>query len=345
MAEPVDSSRPGFSAGGVHSLSPIEPDREARSGSTAAAAQSPGAAPATLGRRTFLRQAGVASTAAALGVAAVAATAGRATAATEANPATSRLSRWVMVFDLKRCDGCAGLGIPPQCTQYCNWARFVPEGHQWLEVYQRENVPDVPGSGENYLPAPCMQCQNAPCVNVCPVGATFHNPEGIVLIDQQRCIGCRLCMAACPYDRRFFNWGEPVQPANVKAAPYNVQTQAPAIKGTVMKCDFCTERAAAGGLPYCVEGCPRGGIYFGDLETDVATNGEEVVQLSRLLKENEAFRYKEELGTRPRVYYINGHGEQAPRKTDHEETFLKSELEWPWREIIQQAQKVQEVAA
>jgi molybdopterin-containing oxidoreductase family iron-sulfur binding subunit len=244
-----------------------------------------------------------------------------------------------MVIDLKRCDGCSGLGLPPQCTQYYNWARFAPEEQQWLEVYQPE-VNDLPNAGNQFLPAPCMQCQNAPCVNVCPVAATFHNPEGVVLIDQERCIGCRLCMAACPYDRRFFNWGEPVQPQHVKETPYNVQTQTPAIKGTVMKCDFCTERAEAGGLPFCVEGCPRGGIYFGDLEEDIATNGQEVVQLSRLLNENEGFRYKEELGTKPRVYYIQGHGEEAPRKTHHERDFLKDKLEWPWRRMAAQIENL-----
>ncbi len=279
-------------------------------------------------RRSFLRRVGVLS-AASLGALAGAARA----AATQPPPEGPRLRQWAMVIDLRRCDGCAGLEIPPQCTQYCTWGRFVPEGQQWLEVYAKETVPDLPDSGIQYLPAPCMQCQNAPCVNVCPVGATFHTPEGTVLIDQTRCIGCRFCMAACPYDRRFFNWGEPVQPPQVKAAPYNVQTQTPALKGTVMKCDFCTEQVALGGLPYCVLGCPRGSIYFGDLEEDIATNGEEVVQLSGLLRRHEAFRYKEELGTRPRVYYINGHGELAPRKTSHENTFRKADLEWPWREL------------
>lgn len=257
--------------------------------------------------------------------------------ATAAAPGGARLRQWAMVIDLRRCDGCAGLAIPPQCTQHCTWARFVPEGQQWLEVYTRETVPDLPEGGLQYLPAPCMQCQNAPCVNVCPVGATFHTPEGAVLIDQERCIGCRFCMAACPYDRRFFNWGDPVQPPQVKSAPYNVRTQTPALRGTVMKCDFCTEQVAVGGLPFCILACPRGSLYFGDLEEDLATNGEDVVQLSRLLRDNEAFRYKEELGTRPRVYYINGHGELAPRKTQHEETFRKPDLEWPWHEMARAA--------
>lgn len=245
---------------------------------------------------------------------------------------TVRLRRWAMVIDTRRCDGCASLGVPPQCTQYCIWGRFVPEGQQWLEVFRNEG--QFPGEGVQFLAAPCMQCQNAPCANVCPVGATFHTPEGVVLIDQERCIGCRLCMAACPYDRRFFNWSEPVQPAAVKRRPYDVQTQTPAMKGTVMKCDFCTDRANAGGLPYCVEGCPHGAIYFGDLEEDIATNGQEIVQLSSFLQTNQAFRYKEELGTEPRVYYIGGPLQPQPPATNHEREFLKERLEWPWRRVV-----------
>ena len=252
-----------------------------------------------------------------------------------------RVRRWVMVIDLRACDGCAGLGVPPQCTQNCNWARFVPAGQQWIECFQT-SVSDLPGADSDYLVAPCMQCQNAPCVNVCPVGASFHSPEGVVLIDQERCIGCRLCMAACPYDRRFFNWGEPDQPPQVKAAPYDIQTQVPAIKGTVMKCDFCTDKMAAGGLPTCVEVCPHHAVYMGDLEEGIATNGAEMVDLQMLLNQDGVQRYKEELGTEPRVYYIPGHGESASfdpeaeakgfSKVEHPD-FAKDRLEWPWAKI------------
>ncbi len=254
---------------------------------------------------------------------------------------SARVRRWAMVIDLRKCDGCSSLGVPPQCTQNCNWARFVPEGQQWIECYQT-SVSDVPGADSDYLLAPCMQCQNAPCVNVCPVGASFHTPEGVVLIDQERCIGCRLCMAACPYDRRFFNWGEPVQPPQAKTAPYNVETQIPAMKGTVMKCDFCTDRMAAGGLPTCVETCPHHAIYMGDLEEGIATNGAEMVDLELLLNQDGVQRYKEDLGTEPRVYYIPGHGElvsindeakeRGYSQAEHPE-FKKDGLEWPWARI------------
>lgn len=264
----------------------------------------------------------------------------------ETEESTNRLRRWAMVVDLRRCDGCTGLGLPPQCTQYCIWGRLVPEGQEWVEVYTvrtSEHLSPSEDGSPMCLPAFCMQCQNAPCANVCPVGATFHAPDGVVLIDQMRCIGCRLCMAACPYDRRFFNWSEPVQPDWVKKVPYEVRTQVPAIRGTVMKCDFCTERAAAGGLPFCVDGCPNGAIYFGDLEQDVATNGREIVKLSRFLEENHAFRYKEELGTEPRVWYIPGHGqlvrEGQGSANPGAHRPLRERLEWPWRTLAAAARQ------
>jgi molybdopterin-containing oxidoreductase family iron-sulfur binding subunit len=259
----------------------------------------------------------------------------------EQGEASARIRRWAMVIDLRACDGCEGLGVPPQCTQACNWSRFVPEGQQWIEVYEPA-AGHLPEGGNHFLPAPCMQCQNAPCVNVCPVGASFHTPEGVVLIDQERCIGCRLCMAACPYDRRFFNWGDPVQPAMVQQVPYDVRTQLPAMRGTVMKCDFCMDRTSAGGLPACVEGCPRGAMYMADLEEGIATNGRQVVEVAELLEQDGVQRYKEELGTEPRVYFIPGHGEDAPFDEGAEEKgfarselprFRKDALEWPWREM------------
>jgi molybdopterin-containing oxidoreductase family iron-sulfur binding subunit len=153
-------------------------------------------------------------------------------------------------------------------------------------------------------------------VNVCPVAATFSTPEGTVLIDQERCIGCRICMAACPYDRRFFNWGEPPIPPEALLADYSIERQIPAKKGTVMKCDFCPEHV-------------RTGIYYGDLEDDVATNGKDIVAASRFMSENDAYRLKEDKGTKPRVQYIPGHGEDVGRDSS-EEGLLP--MEWPWEE-------------
>jgi len=163
------------------------------------------------------------------------------------------------------------------------------------------------------------------------VGATFTTPEGTVLIDQGRCIGCRICMAACPYDRRFFNWGNPPAPPESKLADYHVEHQVPAKRGTVMKCDFCPDMARAGKLPYCAQACPTNAIYYGDFEEDIATNGVELVQLSRFLTDNQAFRLKEDFGTKPRVYYVPGHGEAVGRNPY---TKGRKATKWPWQEKI-----------
>ncbi len=234
-----------------------------------------------------------------------------------------RLRRWAMVIDLRYCDGCQSTGKPPQCTEACIEGHFAPEPMEWIQVYE----PSLPGGGTQFVPTPCQQCQNAPCVNVCPVGATFSTPEGVVLIDQDRCIGCRLCMEACPYDRRFFNWGEPPIPPEATLMEYDPMHQAPAQKGTVMKCNFCPHLARAGRLPYCAQACPNQAIYYGDLEEDLATNGEQVVKLSRLLSGDSSYRLKENLGTQPRVYYIPGHGELVGRDAY---TSGRLPTQWPW---------------
>jgi Fe-S-cluster-containing dehydrogenase component/Ni/Fe-hydrogenase subunit HybB-like protein len=242
-----------------------------------------------------------------------------------------RLRRWAMVIDLRRCDGCQSVGKPPQCTAACIQGHLAPEPMEWIQVYEDP----LPGGGTSFVPTPCQQCQNAPCVNVCPVGATFATPEGPVLIDQQRCIGCRICMEACPYDRRFFNWGDPAVPAESLFMEYNPEHQSPAIRGTVMKCDFCPDMARAGRLPYCVQACPNNAIYYGDLEEDAATNRVEVVKLSRFLTENSTSRLKEHLGTEPRVYYIAGHGELVGRDAYHTG---RLPTQWPWQEHAEGSQ-------
>ncbi len=241
--------------------------------------------------------------------------------------AGGRLRRWAMVIDLRRCDGCQSVGKPPQCTEACIQGHFAPEPMEWIQVYEAPLGP----KGTQFVPTPCQQCQNAPCVNVCPVGATFATPEGTVLIDQQRCIGCRICMEACPYDRRFFNWGNAPIPPEAMFLEYSPEHQDPAIRGTVMKCDFCPDMARAGRLPYCAQGCPNDAIYYGDLEEDVATNGREVVKLSRFLAENTSYRQKEELGTKPRVHYIPGHGEAVGRLAS---TTGRKPTEWPWQKVL-----------
>lgn len=206
--------------------------------------------------------------------------------------------RWVMIFDLRRCDGCE------KCVKACQKMHFLPESQEWIQIHEMTDA-----TGKTYfMPMLCQMCDNPPCVRVCPVGATFSTDDGGILIDQQACIGCRMCMAACPYGVRFFNWqqGPEVPDFARRSSP---EFQAPQIRGTVGKCDNCLHKVREGGFPACLEACSMEAVYVGDLVDDVATNGRETVVLSRFLRDNDAFRFKEELGTEPRVYYIAGHGQ------------------------------------
>jgi len=238
---------------------------------------------------------------------------------------SGRIRQWTMIIDLAKCDGCQSQGTPPLCTTACIEGHLAPQPMQWIEIYEAE----LAGGGTQFIPTPCMQCENPPCVKVCPVGATFSTPEGTVLIDQERCIGCRICMPACPYDRRFFNWGNPPVPPEAALADYQPEHQVASIRGTVYKCDFCTETVRDGTLPFCVQACPNDAIWYGDLEEDIATNGRTIVKASRMLSDNNSYRLKEDLGTQPRVYYMPGHGEDVGR---HPEDEGRMPTEWPWIE-------------
>lgn len=285
---------------------------------------SPPTLPAELAQGT-LRRRGFLGSPGATGVAAAALVAGagivtwgeaqRAQAA--ATPSTASKDsaagpQWMMVFDLRKCEGCVTQDKPPQCVEGCNAEHFVPKGQDWLQVFKMKTS----GGNSYFLPRPCMQCENAPCLNVCPVGATYRNQEGVILVDHNKCIGCRMCMAACPFDARSFNWGQPENPPGATFARYSPEYPVPHRTGTVEKCMLCAHRTKDGKLPACADACPMNAIYLGDLTQDVATNGQEVVKLSRFLAENSAFRLKEELGTRPRVWYIPGHGQEYGRAID-----------------------------
>ncbi len=229
-----------------------------------------------------------------------------------------------MVIDLKKCEGCVTINSSPQCTQACIAGHFVPKGQEWIQVYEM----DLPGGGSYFMPTPCYHCENAPCVNVCPVAATYHDKDGIVLIDHRRCIGCRLCMAACPYQRRFFNWGTPELPPEAAFAEYSPLYPVPAVKGTVIKCMFCAHLLRDGKLPMCVTGCPMKALYIGDLNENIASNGVEMVELSKFLDKNNAYRHKEELGTQPRVWYLPGHGQRFGREPDDSREFKPPVWSW-----------------
>jgi len=135
------------------------------------------------------------------------------------------------------------------------------------------------------------------------VDATFKRQDGVVLVDSDRCIGCRFCMAACPYSARVFNWGHPA-PSGSKE-PYSPEKGYPRKVGTVEKCDFCPEQLANGVLPACATVCDMGALFLGDEIEDAVTNSKgQTFRLSTLLKDRGAYRHLEELGTSPRVYYL-----------------------------------------
>jgi molybdopterin-containing oxidoreductase family iron-sulfur binding subunit len=216
----------------------------------------------------------------------------------EAAETSEKARQWAMVIDLRKCDGCKA------CTEACQEEHQLPASFEWIKVF---DVKDAQGNAY-HMPRPCFQCESAPCLKVCPVAATFQTPDGVVLVDQDRCIGCRMCMAACPYGARYFNYSAPPGHPHPfqKATP---EHPVPQQQGTVGKCMFCVHRTKDGKLPACVDACGMGAIYIGDLVEDVATNGQETVRLSQFIRDNDAFRYKEELGTSPRVWYIAGHGQ------------------------------------
>lgn len=205
--------------------------------------------------------------------------------------------RWVMVVDLSKCRNAR------KCMDACNSAHQLrPEQHH-MNTLQMQ---DLPNAAPYYMPKNCQHCDNPPCVSVCPVDATFKRGDGIVLIDNERCIGCRFCMAACPYSARIFNWQEPIDSEKHKGETYNVELNVPQKKGTISKCLFSADQLREGELPYCVAACPNGVYYFGDENEDAVTNGttKETVRLSDLLSANAAFQLMPELGTKPRVYYL-----------------------------------------
>lgn len=201
--------------------------------------------------------------------------------------------RWVMVIDLAKCNGCK------QCMQACKSGHNLPDDDQhWINVWEEEGP-----HGTFFRPRPCMQCEKTPCVQVCPVGATWANGNGVVLIDNRQCIGCRMCMIACPYDARYFWWDDP-PPSTRSEADYSPELTMPARRGTVGKCVFCADYLQQSRLPRCVQQCPQDALWFGENTTDVVTNGTEVRRLSELLKARGAYRYKEDKGTEPKVFYL-----------------------------------------
>ena len=217
-------------------------------------------------------------------------------------PKALKAKRWGMVVDMSRCrEDCAA-----KCVTACHTFHnvpYIPEADHavmWLFVKPfAEAFPEqtygVFGerSGERNFLLLCNHCDNPPCVRVCPTQATFKREEdGIVMMDYHRCIGCRFCMAACPYGSRSFNFRDP-RPFIKKINPDYPTRQ----KGVVEKCNFCQERLNVGLMPACVEACKEGVLTFGDLSDPSST-------VSRILAEKPHVRRKVDLGTSPSVYYI-----------------------------------------
>jgi Fe-S-cluster-containing dehydrogenase component len=218
---------------------------------------------------------------------------------THSKEETTTKHQWHMVIDLDKCIGCE------YCLRTCQAVNDVPDDSMRWNI----GFPETTENGlDFYMTRPCLHCQQAPCVKVCPVGATWVREDGIVAMDYSRCIGCRYCEVACPYDVRRFNWK-----LSTEKNPYVPAWGTPEIprrpRGVVEKCTFCVQRIDRGlslGLtpgvdpqatPACVDICPVSARIFGDiLDTESP--------VSVYLAEHDTFRLREDFGTEPKVHYI-----------------------------------------
>ncbi len=214
-------------------------------------------------------------------------------------------------LDLSRCIGCR------RCVYACveennqsrdpqiHWITVLEfeKGEKWVNVFEEAdkyyNPAKVPEEGHFYMPVQCQQCENPPCVKVCPTKATWKERDGIVVVDYNWCIGCRYCMAACPYGARRFNWAKP----RISKEEINTDTHylgnRPRYKGVVEKCTFCIQRTREnpGRYPACVEICPVGARKFGNL-----LDPESEIRYS--IEHKRVFRLKEDLNTSPKFFYF-----------------------------------------
>ena len=156
---------------------------------------------------------------------------------------------------------------------------------------------EVPAADHFYMGTQCFHCENPPCVHVCPVQATWKEPDGIVVVDYDWCIGCRYCMAACPYDARRFNWSEPIIPEEEINRNQHYLGNRLRTQGVTEKCTFCIQRTRDGKNPACVEACPTGARIFGNLLDPES-------EIRWVLKNKKVFRLKEDLGTEPKFWYF-----------------------------------------
>lgn len=202
--------------------------------------------------------------------------------------------RYGMAIDLKSCIGCH------TCSVACKSANNLPNDMWWNRVLTigGESMDTAAGVYPNnkmeFLPMNCQHCENAPCVKACPVGATYQREDGIVIQDYDKCIGCRMCMVACPYNARSFNWKKPeyyvehaVGDFDAPEHQYNV----------VEKCTFCVNRIDRGEKPACMVLCPGRARYWGDLDDPES-------EVSKAIKGRNYVKLLEEKGTKPKVFYL-----------------------------------------
>ncbi|GAB4334371.1 MAG: 4Fe-4S dicluster domain-containing protein [Dehalococcoidia bacterium] len=229
------------------------------------------------------------------------------------------MPKYAMTIDLSRCMGCRA------CMVACKVENNTPEQQFWMYVFRLEEG-EFPETRLTFLPRPCQHCDNAPCVKVCPVGARYKREDGLVLTDFRRCIGCRYCEVACPYGVNYFHWKSPkkaqyldwnkhaeVRERSEGETPpwhnpdhdrkygeeHRLTAGAVHYKGVMGKCTFCVHRVEKGLEPACVANCPVRVFEFGDLDDPDST-------VSQKLREANRFRLLEDVGTEPRVFYLNG---------------------------------------
>ncbi len=204
------------------------------------------------------------------------------------------MTRLAISINLHRCTGCH------TCVNACKMQNNVPMGMLWNRVITENSaVSDgvegtYPNISRTTIPLACQHCENPACQKVCPTGATYKDDMGRVEIDYDKCIGCRMCMAACPYNVRVFNWNEPDRDPGFNYGDARVPVRS---KGVVEKCTLCKERTDNGQVPMCVECCPMEARVYGDLDDPNS-------EISKLRAKNNVRILLEDMGTKPQVFYL-----------------------------------------